>query len=140
MRKILHDEFWQVVRERVSEDEYRKMVDAFRGEKTEKNIADVEDRFKRQGAIMSHAAALNGCDCPGDNEEYYSRIFKITRRVLGDELLTNPDVDLKNYFEVHQHIGEKLRAEVIELGREFDSRKQSHPTYDGYICYRDYKF
>jgi hypothetical protein len=116
------------------------MVDVFRGEKTEKNIADVEDRFKRQGAIMAHAAALNGCDCPGDNEEYYSRIFEITRRVLGDELLTNPDVDVKDYFEANQHISETLRAEIMALGREFDRRKQSHPTYDGYICYSDYKF
>jgi hypothetical protein len=139
MRKILHEEFWRIVREHVSEDEYRKMVDAFRGEKTEKNIADVECRFKQQGAVMSHAAALNGCDCPGDNEQYYSRMFEITRHVLGDELLTNPDIDLKEHFEMNEHLSEKLQAEIMALGHEFDNRKRSHPTYDGYICYRDYK-
>ena len=139
MRKILHEEFWRVVQEHVSKDEYTAMVNAFRGEKTETDISDVEKRYRQQGALMAQAAALNGCDCPGDNEEYYERTFGILRGLLGDDVLTNPSVDMKELFDKNPSFGEKIQAEVIALGDEFDSRKKSHPTYDGYICYRDYK-
>jgi hypothetical protein len=135
MRKILHEEFWRVARDQVSKEDYQNMVEAFRGQKTEKDIADVELRFKRQGIIMARAAALNGCDCPGDNEEYYARMFEILRRAVGDEILTDPDIDLKGFFEINKNISEQLQADVAALGDEFDSLKKSHPTYDGYICH-----
>jgi ParB-like nuclease family protein len=47
MRKILHEEFWRVVQAHVSKDEYTAMVSAFRGEKTETDIDDVEKRYWR---------------------------------------------------------------------------------------------
>ena len=79
---------------------------------------------------MARSAALNGCDCPGDNEEYYARMFEITRRVLDDELLTTP------YMEPSEQPGEELQAQITVMAREFDRCERSHPAYDGYICER----
>jgi len=87
-RAITSDEYWGKARAGMSKDEYKAMVEAFRGEMTESDHDAVRQDFLRQGRWQARAAALNDCHNAVSIMNWYKMEFEISYQIFGYDWIT----------------------------------------------------
>ena len=130
MRCVSDQAFWGTFRAHVGEERYNQTVSLFRGERTERTLMQLRDRFERQLARRIEGIQLIGCLNEGSVREYLGRLVYFLLNTFGREWLTTdaPPPDKLN---------QRLRSRVEALDSEFSHRRLCHPAYAGYVCFCD---
>lgn len=130
MRCMSDQAFWGRFRAHVGEERYKQTVSLFRGERTERTLMQLRDRFGRQLARRIEGIKLVGCLNEASVREHHGRMVSILENTFGEEWLTTN-------APPPEELNHRLRSRVQALDAEFSHRQLCHPAYTGYVCFCD---